>query len=576
MVLGIVGALAGCGDDEPSVAADHADAGGGANDVSDGSGAAPSGEAVWYGSVDQVVNAQCASCHTEGGAAPFALDAPEHWETWGMASMSAIDRGTMPPWPPDADCRSYEHERLLPADDRELLRAWLDAGRPVGDAANAAPAFELQPFEPTVALPIPGPYTPDVSSQDEYRCFLLDQDITETTYLTGTNVVPGSPLVHHVLAYALTGDNAATARELDAAEEGAGYTCFGGPVPFGVDEPGGTQSPSDIAERIGGLSTFPQQIGAWVPGQQPSVTPDSIAQVLEPGSLIVVQIHYSGVAGPVVADDGTRLELRFSDTAPELARRTRPIAIRDLDIPAGEPEAVHQATTPFFGNAPTVVRGLTGHMHLLGTRIQAEVVRADEPRECALSIPEWDFDWQQSYTMRDGDWLELHNGDAIELTCVYDNSAANQPVVNGAQIEPRDVQWGEGTLDEMCLLYLDIVEPYVPEDTSSVCPASCSETCEAGDAACLLACSGADFECVGCILGGVVECGGTACLAPLLADRACFTQCATGSVSLGGDLDACMTATCPEAYESFVTCVGDELLTPQCAVALAGCDLTPQ
>jgi hypothetical protein len=45
------------------------------------------------------------------------------------------------------------------------------------------------------------------------------------------------------------------------------------------------------------------------------------------------------------------------------------------------------------------------------------------------------------------------------MTCVYDNSAAHQPVVNGVQQAPRDVAWGEGTLDEMCLTYAVVLVP---------------------------------------------------------------------------------------------------------------------
>ena len=42
-------------------------------------------------------------------------------------------------------------------------------------------------------------------------------------------------------------------------------------------------------------------------------------------------------------------------------------------------------------------------------------------------------------------------GDRIELTCVWDNSAENQPWVGGERQPPRRVGWGDGSLDEMCL-----------------------------------------------------------------------------------------------------------------------------
>ena len=42
-------------------------------------------------------------------------------------------------------------------------------------------------------------------------------------------------------------------------------------------------------------------------------------------------------------------------------------------------------------------------------------------------------------------------GDSFRIRCVYDNSAANQPVIDGVQITPTALSWGDGTLDEMCL-----------------------------------------------------------------------------------------------------------------------------
>ena len=50
-------------------------------------------------------------------------------------------------------------------------------------------------------------------------------------------------------------------------------------------------------------------------------------------------------------------------------------------------------------------------------------------------------------------------GDELRLQCHFDNSAGNQPVVDGVPEEPRDIHWGEGTTDEMCLGMLQITRP---------------------------------------------------------------------------------------------------------------------
>ena len=46
--------------------------------------------------------------------------------------MAGVEAGRMPPWQPSPDCRSYEGERIMSPADKGALRAWLDAGAPLG------------------------------------------------------------------------------------------------------------------------------------------------------------------------------------------------------------------------------------------------------------------------------------------------------------------------------------------------------------------------------------------------------------------------------------------------------------
>ena len=48
----------------------------------------------------------------------------------------------------------------------------------------------------------------------------------------------------------------------------------------------------------------------------------------------------------------------------------------------------------------------------------------------------------------------LEAGDSIEATCHYDNSPEHQPVVEGVKWQPRDITWGPGLEDEMCVANL--------------------------------------------------------------------------------------------------------------------------
>ena len=542
-------ALSACGDDaEPGTDVD--------NGGTDGNGDA----LTWHQTIAPIVADNCAGCHTDGGAAPFALDSPEDWEIYGAIAVNAIDEGRMPPWQPDPTCQEYQYERIMEAEERDLVRDWVGAGTPIGDADSAAP-IEVDrglPFEPNIEAPMGATYTPSFDNADDYRCFILDVDIDEEVFLTGSDVLPGTPLVHHVLVYALEGESAETARRLDEDEDGPGYTCFGGPIPIaGVDEGGGGGGSLDqIADRLSSLGNFPNQIGAWVPGSVPNVSPEGLATRIAAGSSIVMQIHYSAVAGQTVPDSETTYLMQVTTDPPEQVRVSRPVAIRDLDIPAGEASAMHEMSIEYFGADPLRIRGFAAHMHLLGVEQYTDVMRADGSLECGLAIPDWDFNWQQAYTLADGATVDLHQGDELRLTCVFDNSMDNQPTVNGEQIAPRDVEWGDGTLDEMCLLYIDTIEPYTPT-LGTECDPDCAASCDADDVGCLMDCAGNDMGCFGCLIEGMTGCGGTSCLLDLFADRECFSQCMFSSIMLGSELSTCLENVCPEPYGNMIECMDE-------------------
>jgi mono/diheme cytochrome c family protein len=446
---------AACKDDDPSGADTGTDAAGtgGTTDAADSTAALPDDAATWWRDIEPIVQKKCANCHHEGEVAPFPLDTYEDFLVHGPSAMWAIEEGVMPPWSPGPACNTYADPLSLTPEQRQALLAYLDGDMPEGDPADAPPDEPPPPeLVADVVLEMPESYTPDASGPDDYRCFLvpLSEEITEDQFITGFEVYPGErALVHHVIAFQIDPGNEGDYVDLDAADPGAGYTCFGGP---------------------GKTDGSARWLGAWVPGVPAFFAPEGVGQRIAPGSTIVFQVHYSTVGNAGLSDRsaiGLRLE-------PTVERPAVLMPFSDLLwlasngsmlIPAGDPNVTHEATMdrthPIFLNG--VLPGLGAqpedelqiwsaglHMHLFGTRGRVEVRDPGGGNEqCMVDIPEWDFDWQSSYSFAQPiTWTadqELH------LQCWWDNSAENQPIIDGQPREPADLDWGEGTLDEMCL-----------------------------------------------------------------------------------------------------------------------------
>jgi hypothetical protein len=208
-------------------------------------------------------------------------------------------------------------------------------------------------------------------------------------------------------------------------------------------------------------------LGSWAPGVEGSELPEGTGIQVRPGSKVVLQVHYNTAGAPEGSrEDSSAVELMVS---PAVTRRAwiMPWASPDwvrrgqMPIPAGQADVTHgwsldptqymsYLTANQIPNGQGFrIYGAGFHQHLLGTGGRLEINRADQTKECLLDVPRWDFHWQRSYRLAKA--RVFKPGDTLGISCRWDNSEANQPVIGGVKQAPRDVNWGEGTGDEMCL-----------------------------------------------------------------------------------------------------------------------------
>ncbi len=523
-------------------------------------------ETTYYEHVSPLVARECLGCHVEGGIGPFPLDSYDAIVEVAEYVEPAVMTGYMPPWMPDRSCREFEHQRGLIASERDTIVRWIQQGLLRGDPADQPPLPAPPPaFEATHVARMAEAYTPNPELPDDYRCFVLDHVFERDTFLTGRTVVPGArELVHHVLVYGVSADAMEDIEAADAADAGPGYTCFAGPIPSTGDSQGGT---------LGVVG-----MGGWVPGQIPFLEREGRAVYLPAGTRIVMQIHYNTLSDDP-APDMTEYHMRLTEEPPEQRSTTFPLVIQDLDIRAGAPENLHRRTFRSYRSEPVHITGFTPHMHLLGTEIgltRVPAIGASAEPECMIDVPRWDFSWQQSYRVREDQPIDLLPGEGLELRCQYDNSPSNQPVVNGEQVEPRDVTWGEGTLDEMCLLYVQEELPWTGVPAAGGCEAAeaCLGECATDDTQCLLDCEGIDFGCRICTLQSTSGCARDTCLPSFAPAAACFDTCILSYVLLGGSFDRCMATECPTTWDAARSCIAGVVEAGTCDAQLAGCGIS--
>jgi hypothetical protein len=400
----------------------------------------PVEKATYHRDIKPLMERYCTSCHKSGEIAPFTLTDYESVKGRAALITSAVQDGRMPPWLPSDDSLPMHYSRKLRPEDKKLLLDWLADGAPAGDAkslprSDFPPAEQATPPRADMTLQLKTPYLPKMAptgGEDDYRCFVFDPMFDRDRYLTAGQVNPDNrAVVHHVVVYMIPPDKAALAISQD---KGDGYTCFGGP---------------------GVAGAMPSIVVAWAPGGTSMRTPDSTAFKLPKGSVLVLQMHYN-----LIADNGkgdrTGVDLELTDTPPSRTLLNMIMAKPGLLIKANDPKSLHEQGAPLSVIAPRIglpdgelmVYGVFPHMHLLGTRIAVSIIGGP----MAIEIPRWDFHWQATYMFKEP--FVMKPADILHISCEYDNSPANQPMVNGQPQMSRDVTWGEGTLDEMCVSLL--------------------------------------------------------------------------------------------------------------------------
>jgi Copper type II ascorbate-dependent monooxygenase, C-terminal domain len=342
------------------------------------------------------------------------------------------------------------------------------------------PPAALREGERFLELSMPRPYTPKPPNggTDDYRCFLIDPKLTDSAFLTGSQFLPeNADVVHHAIFFRVRPGDVAQAQQLDANTPEDGWTCFGG---TGISSGSGLRA----------LDAGAAWVAAWAPGVGENLLGNKTGFALEPGSRLVMQVHYSTLAfkGKPATSDRSGIRLRLAPGTAGLIALQTMLLPAPVELPCAPNEsgrlcdrqtATFDVIARFGQRAGQTIAGLTllcgngqqiqpgptqscthkvreagtlfaaaGHMHLLGRSIKVELNPGTPQAKILLNVDPYDFDDQGARALPAP--VKVTVGDSLKVTCTHDATLRQQlPAMRTS--EPRYVVWGDGTSDEMCL-----------------------------------------------------------------------------------------------------------------------------
>jgi hypothetical protein len=404
----------------------------------DGKKPAPVNNAVtFHADILPLLQKHCQGCHRPGQVGPFELTSYKSAAKWGELCLEEVKARRMPPWKP-AHNLLLTGERSVPNESAQLLEKWVEQGMPEGDPKDAPAPLKFNDDwtlgEPDLILESPAETRIAPTGPDRFQVQVFPTSLSEEKYIVAMEVKPGNPrVVHHTVQFI---DTTGTARRLqttaeskdttDESDHGPGYS---------------------VKMGLGFLPNPAGMLGGWAPGMLPKKLPDGVGQRLAKGADVCVQFHFHRTGKQET--DRTRIGLYFAKKPVTQAFYMLPPAGLFWKIPAGAKDYKVDSSWRLMDDV-TVYR-LVPHMHLIGKDIELLITPPDGKESSLIRIPEWDYNWQEQYELKEP--LKLSRGTILRVRATYDNSADNP--MNPSS-PPRPVMLGEQTTNEMCFVFLGI------------------------------------------------------------------------------------------------------------------------
>jgi peroxiredoxin len=363
-----------------------------------------------------ILQEHCVVCHRPGQIGPFALTSYKTAAAWSETIRAVVEDGRMPPWHANPAYGKFANDRRLPDNERQLLFRWIDAGAPEGDPANLPPpkTFPEESWrihKPDRVFSMPETFTVPAQGDVPYRYYEIDPGFTQDTWVQEAEIRPQNrAVVHHA-------------------------TVFLGPPGYGPDRLV-MQGRLNSVHLVGYSAALP-----------PFVLEPGMAKKVPAHWRFILQMHYKTTG--TEQTDRTQFGLVLAD--PKTVKRevaTNIAWYTSLRIPAGVADHLVEASYQYPQDM--LLYALHPHMHLRGKSFRYEAFYPDGSRKILLDVPDYDFHWENIYTLAEPEVLPA--GTTVHCTAHFDNSARN-PRNPNPNVE---VVWGEQITDEMMIGYLDV------------------------------------------------------------------------------------------------------------------------
>lgn len=369
----------------------------------------------------------CAGCHRPGEVAPFALLSYRDVSKRADQIVDVAERRIMPPWKPVPGHGEFSNGRRLSSAELNLLKQWIADGLAEGDAAKqpTPPTFAegWQLGTPDQVITMTEPAEVPADGRDMYLNVILPVQVPTGKYIKAIEFRPSNRrVVHHAVLFY---DTSGKARTRDKEDPRQGFQAVTPPGQF-----------------------LPGALAIWTPGRLAMPLPEGLSMPWPENADLVLNLHLHPSGKP--EQEQSSIGVHFTSEPPQRTMVDVMLIDTKIDIPPGERafQTHDSCILPIDADLLTIFP----HMHMIGKQMTVTATLPDGTVKPLLKIDDWDFNWQDLYQYAQP--VRLPRGTRIDMASVHDNSAENP---RNPSSPPQRVRWGEQTLNEMSIAFLNLM-----------------------------------------------------------------------------------------------------------------------
>lgn len=372
---------------------------------------------TYYKDIAPLIQKRCASCHHEGGGAPFSLLTYEDVSKRASFIKDVVKSRYMPPWRPDNNYVHFANDRSLAQSEIDLIVKWIDDKKPKGKQAGNVKTNDVifadtkYNRKPDKVFKITDSFRVKGNNAERFVIFKIPIETNNYENVEAVEFYTNNKkLVHHA--------------NYEIHEVPDTTVDLYSTVPY-INLTEGDRTQYEQYKPYRKTITY---YGGWIPGTTYETYPKEFGWVMPKRGVILITVHYA----PTAVDENSicGVNLFYKQTPV-----TRPVKV----ISFGSGGIGQKQIKPDFYISPNEIKTFKldvtnpssdlsvmyvwPHMHYIGKEFKAYLIKPGADTVPLVHIPAWDFRWQEIYRFKN--FVKVPKGTILHIEGTYDNTAQN-------------------------------------------------------------------------------------------------------------------------------------------------------